>query len=51
MAEQQPKDFAAGVPARSGDRDPLRRHVHDYTYLRMFMFERSQPVTIVGVAR
>ena len=31
VAEQEAQHFAAGVPAGSGDRYPLRRHVHDYT--------------------
>ncbi len=31
VAEQESQHLAAGVPAGSGDRYPLRRHVHDYT--------------------
>ncbi len=37
VREQQPQQLASGVPAGSGDRDPLRGHVHDYTEARMFM--------------
>ena len=31
VAEQQAQHLASGVPAGAGDRDPLPRHVHDYT--------------------
>ena len=33
VAEQQPQQLAAGVPAGSGDRDPLLDHAHDYTHV------------------
>jgi hypothetical protein len=43
MAQQQPEDLAPGVPAGARHCDPLRRHVHDYTFLRMFMLGGSTP--------
>ena len=59
MAQEQPEDLAPGVPAGARHCDPLRRHMHDYTFLRMFMLSGSnwvrpgprQRVTIVGVGR
>src|SRR5262245_28168555 len=37
VAEQQAEQLATGVPTRSGHCDPLRRHAHDYTEIRIFM--------------